>query len=389
MRPPPDSDCHFDFDAARRPRAAAAASSGTGTGARRHPALGGRHGLPVAAGGHRRAARAGGPRGVRLQPRLCRTGGGGAGPSSRRLLLGGRRPTGSCGCPGWCRASTCCAGRSASAGTTSSPSLPSIRPFSRRLGSLERAAGQGAARLAAANAGRWTSTCSSGRSPRARRLLLLCSPHNPVGRVWSRDGARRSRRGGAAARPGHRLRRDPRGAGAGRGQAAHPSGRGRSAIVAARTITLMAPSKTFNTPGLGCSFAVISDPSLRRDVLPRHGGHRSPRQPLRLRGRPGGLREAVARGYGRCSPTCGATAIWSSVRVSSMPGLSDHPRRGHLSGLDRRPRHGPCGPGQGSSRRRAWGSRTESTSTLPGSCGSTSAAAGSCSCKRSPACARR
>ena len=33
--------------------------------------------------------------------------------------------------------------------------------------------------------------------------------------------------------------------------------------ILARTITLMAPSKTFNTPGLGCSFAVISDPALR------------------------------------------------------------------------------------------------------------------------------
>ena len=32
---------------------------------------------------------------------------------------------------------------------------------------------------------------------------------------------------------------------------------------AARTITLMAPSKTYNIPGLGCSFAVISDPDLR------------------------------------------------------------------------------------------------------------------------------
>jgi cystathionine beta-lyase len=32
---------------------------------------------------------------------------------------------------------------------------------------------------------------------------------------------------------------------------------------AARTITLMAPSKTFNIPGLGCSFAVISNKSLR------------------------------------------------------------------------------------------------------------------------------
>ena len=33
--------------------------------------------------------------------------------------------------------------------------------------------------------------------------------------------------------------------------------------VAARTITLMAPSKTFNLPGLGCAFAVISEKKLR------------------------------------------------------------------------------------------------------------------------------
>ncbi len=34
--------------------------------------------------------------------------------------------------------------------------------------------------------------------------------------------------------------------------------------LAARTITLMAPSKTFNIPGLGCAFAIISDGGLRR-----------------------------------------------------------------------------------------------------------------------------
>lgn len=34
--------------------------------------------------------------------------------------------------------------------------------------------------------------------------------------------------------------------------------------IADRTITLMAPSKTFNIPGLGCSFAVISNASLRK-----------------------------------------------------------------------------------------------------------------------------
>lgn len=36
-----------------------------------------------------------------------------------------------------------------------------------------------------------------------------------------------------------------------------------SSEVASRCITLMAPSKTFNLPGFGCSFAVISDPQLR------------------------------------------------------------------------------------------------------------------------------
>ncbi len=37
--------------------------------------------------------------------------------------------------------------------------------------------------------------------------------------------------------------------------------------VADRTITLMSPSKTFNIAGLGCSFAVISNHSLREDFI--------------------------------------------------------------------------------------------------------------------------
>jgi cystathionine beta-lyase len=37
--------------------------------------------------------------------------------------------------------------------------------------------------------------------------------------------------------------------------------------IAARTATLMAPSKTYNVPGLGTSFAVISDPTLRARLV--------------------------------------------------------------------------------------------------------------------------
>ena len=36
---------------------------------------------------------------------------------------------------------------------------------------------------------------------------------------------------------------------------------------ARRSITLMAPSKTFNIPGLGCAFAVIPDAALRRNFV--------------------------------------------------------------------------------------------------------------------------
>lgn len=36
------------------------------------------------------------------------------------------------------------------------------------------------------------------------------------------------------------------------------------ADMARRCITLMAPSKTYNIPGLGCAFAVIADAPLRR-----------------------------------------------------------------------------------------------------------------------------
>jgi cystathionine beta-lyase len=95
------------------------------------------------------------------------------------------------------------------------------------------------------------------------RLLLLCSPHNPVGRVWSEAElsglAAIARRydlviGSDEVHAGLVLDEDK----------PHLPIATLSPDIAARTVTLMAPSKTFNIPGLGCSFAVISDPGLRR-----------------------------------------------------------------------------------------------------------------------------
>jgi cystathionine beta-lyase len=42
--------------------------------------------------------------------------------------------------------------------------------------------------------------------------------------------------------------------------------------VSHRVVTLMAPSKTFNVPGLRCSFAIVQDRGLRARVAGDHGG---------------------------------------------------------------------------------------------------------------------
>ena len=102
-------------------------------------------------------------------------------------------------------------------------------------------------------------------TPRTR-ILLLCSPHNPTGRVFTRDEL------STLAQICERhdlvicsdeihcelvLDTDKE----------HIPTATLSPDVERRTITLMAPSKTFNIPGLGCSFAVISDEPLRWQFL--------------------------------------------------------------------------------------------------------------------------
>lgn len=97
-------------------------------------------------------------------------------------------------------------------------------------------------------------------------LYLLCHPHNPVGRCWSRaeldaiaDHAEVHDLVVCAdeIHCGLILDEDKR----------HIPFASLSPAIARRTITLMAPSKTFNIPGLGCAFAVISEPALRRRFL--------------------------------------------------------------------------------------------------------------------------
>ncbi len=94
------------------------------------------------------------------------------------------------------------------------------------------------------------------------RILLLCSPHNPVGRVWSENELRAvlaiARRHELVVisdeihcdltfpdKPGHTV-------------LANLAGPGDALI------TAVAPSKSFNMPGLGLSALVIADPERRK-----------------------------------------------------------------------------------------------------------------------------
>ena len=93
--------------------------------------------------------------------------------------------------------------------------------------------------------------------------LLLCSPHNPVGRVWTLQEL--TALADFAARRDLVICSDEIHAGLVLQEGVrHIPIATLSPETSRRTVTLLAPSKTFNVPGLGCSFAVISDDTLRR-----------------------------------------------------------------------------------------------------------------------------
>jgi cystathionine beta-lyase len=105
------------------------------------------------------------------------------------------------------------------------------------------------------------------------RLFMLCNPHNPTGRAFTREELMRmadvSLRGGLTICSDEihcDLIYEPH---------RHLPIASLDPEIARRTVTIMAPSKTFNIPGLGFSFAIIEDSSLRemfsaaaRDIVP-------------------------------------------------------------------------------------------------------------------------
>jgi len=77
----------------------------------------------------------------------------------------------------------------------------------------------------------------------------------------------------------------------------------------ARTVTLMAPSKTYNIPGLGTSFAIIEDRALRSRFL--NAAH-------------GIVPEVNALGFAACEAAYGASEPWRQALLGYLRGNRDY-----------------------------------------------------------------
>jgi len=93
------------------------------------------------------------------------------------------------------------------------------------------------------------------------RIFLLCNPHNPVGRVWER--AELSQLAELCLARDLVIIADEIHCDLVYGGRPHVPIASLGPEVERRTITLMAPSKTFNLPGLKSSIAIIPDAALR------------------------------------------------------------------------------------------------------------------------------
>ncbi len=158
----------------------------------------------------------------------------------------------------------------------------------------------------AAPTGRWTidwDALERAVTPRTR-IFSLCHPHNPLARVWTREELARL----AAFCLRHQLIfcsddihcdlvLDP--------GARHQVVANLAPEIAARAITLMAPSKTYNVPGLGTSIAIISDPALRARFV---------------RATTGIVAEVTALGFAACEAAYRDSESWRQALLAYLRG---------------------------------------------------------------------
>lgn len=143
-------------------------------------------------------------------------------------------------------------------------------------------------------------------TPRTK-LFFLCNPHNPLARVWRR--AELERLAEFCLRHGLILCSDE----------IHcdlildpalphvPSARV-SPEIAARSVTLMAPSKTYNVPGLGTSIAIVPDTMLRARFLKATAGI---------------VAEVTCLGFAACEAAYRDAEPWRQALLATLRGHRD------------------------------------------------------------------
>lgn len=144
-------------------------------------------------------------------------------------------------------------------------------------------------------------------TPRTR-LFYLCNPHNPLARVWRREELARL----AEFCVRHDLILcsdeihcdlilDP--------SLPHVPTALLSPEIAARTVTLMAPSKTYNVPGLGTSIAIIPDPAHRARFI---------------RATAGIVAEVTCLGFTACEAAYRDSEPWRQALLAYLRGNRDY-----------------------------------------------------------------
>ena len=96
------------------------------------------------------------------------------------------------------------------------------------------------------------------------RLFMFCNPHNPVGRAYTREELEQL--SDFTLRHNLTICSDEIHSDLLLGGNKHIPIAAINAQIAERSITLLAPSKTYNMPGLGCSMAIIPNTELRQRV---------------------------------------------------------------------------------------------------------------------------
>jgi len=139
------------------------------------------------------------------------------------------------------------------------------------------------------------------------KLFFLCNPHNPVARVFRRDELERI--ANFCLRHNLILCSDEIHCDLILDDIPHiPTGL-ISPEIAARTITLMAPSKTYNVPGFGTSLAIISDPKLRATFV---------------RATAGIVAEVNVLGYTACEAAYRDSEPWRQELLAYLRGNRDY-----------------------------------------------------------------